>query len=429
MNKIEKLNKSEEIKLKEYYNKYLQQGHSTAVLDPIQVEKSIEDIYSLISKPKPKIIYCQSPWQMVYMIQAFKNLGKLDLSQLWGQLGNQLRDQLWGQLRDQLGSQLGNQLENQLENPLGNQLRDQLWGQLGNQLKTQLWRQLRNQLVNQLGEQLRNQLWNQLGGQLRDQLVNQLENPLENQLWRQLRNQLVNQLGNQQEVNKEYSYWNFHSSWYLYWLSFYDFPRELSGFKYDAKSNRELDIWIKLSKSVGGFAPYDGICFVCERHQILTLDERGRFHNETGPALKFSDGYSLYSWHGIRLNQEVVENPISLEQIEKEDNAEVRRFMITRYGQAKYLLDSKAEKIHEDDFGVLYKKEIANDEPLMMVKVVNSTPEPDGSYKDYFIRVAPDLKPIRDGKIIGKAQKLTAKAAVASTFGFTEAEYDLVVET
>jgi hypothetical protein len=98
-----------------------------------------------------------------------------------------------------------------------------------------------------------------------------------------------------------------------------------------------------------------------------------------------------------------------------EENAEVRRIMIERYGQARYLVDSEAKVIHSDDFGTLYRTEIAHDEPLVMVKVVNSTPESDGSFKDYFLRVPPEME--------------RAKQAVAWTFAKQEAEYGPCFET
>ena len=85
------------------------------------------------------------------------------------------------------------------------------------------------------------------------------------------------------------------------------------------------------------------------------------------------------------------------------------------YGQTRYLIDSGAREIHSDDYGTLYRKEIANDEPLVMVKVVNSTPEPDGTFKDYFLRVPPTIK--------------RAREAVAWTFDVPEEEYAPLVQT
>jgi hypothetical protein len=81
--------------------------------------------------------------------------------------------------------------------------------------------------------------------------------------------------------------------------------------------------------------------------------------------------------------------------------------MIERYGMARYLADSGATLIHQDELGELYRADLPGDEPLVMVKVLNSTPEPDQSRKAYFLRVPPTLTRARD--------------AVAWTFGYDNA--------
>jgi len=83
----------------------------------------------------------------------------------------------------------------------------------------------------------------------------------------------------------------------------------------------------------------------------------------------------------VRVPRHVIEAPatITVAEIEAEDNAEVRRVMVERYGAARYLLDSGAKQIHRTKLGVLYRKEVPNDEPIVMVRLLNSTPEPDGT--------------------------------------------------
>jgi hypothetical protein len=85
--------------------------------------------------------------------------------------------------------------------------------------------------------------------------------------------------------------------------------------------------------------------------------------------------------------------------------------------------------INTDDFGSLYCKPIADDEDLVMVKVVNSTPEPDGSYKDYFLRVHPELRPLLANQELGDPQEMTARNAVASSFGLRGEDYAPLVQT
>jgi len=142
----------------------------------------------------------------------------------------------------------------------------------------------------------------------------------------------------------------------------------------------------------------------------IHIDGQNRPHNEKGYAFKSLD-LTEYFWHGILVDEYVImrSSEITIKNIEAEANTEVRRVKIERYGQDKYLKDSGAELIHNDVFGKLWRKEIADDEPLVMVELLNSTPEPTGEIKTYFLRVPPDMK--------------TAHEAVAWTFDKKQIDY------
>jgi hypothetical protein len=130
----------------------------------------------------------------------------------------------------------------------------------------------------------------------------------------------------------------------------------------------------------------------------------------------------------------VIEQPasITVAEIDAEQNAEVRRVMMERFGMARFIRESGAAVLdHDERWGTLYRREIAGDEPLVMVEVINRSPEPDGSFRRYTLRVAPDCRPLFADGTRGDPQPLTALAAVASTFGMTGAEYAarMAVET
>lgn len=142
-----------------------------------------------------------------------------------------------------------------------------------------------------------------------------------------------------------------------------------------------------------------------------------RLHCEDGPALIWPDGTRWHYWNGVRVPEFAVERPetITLKQIRAEENAEVRRVLIERYGTARYISDVGAQPTHQDRCGTLYTVLQPDDEPLVMVKVVNATPEPDGTTKEYFLRVPPGMKTPAEG--------------VAWTFGLLEDEYFPIHET
>lgn len=111
---------------------------------------------------------------------------------------------------------------------------------------------------------------------------------------------------------------------------------------------------------------------------VARFDEQGRLHNATGPAIEFSDGFLVFFIHGIEVGRQAIESPASIpiNLIRDCKNIEQRRILIDLYGKDRYILGLGLKPIHRDDFGELYRADIPNDEPLCMVKVLNSTPEP-----------------------------------------------------
>jgi len=177
-------------------------------------------------------------------------------------------------------------------------------------------------------------------------------------------------------------------------------------------SNRKrLELFVQAEKQSRNCLLLDKVAFVSERPRVLKLDERGRLHSDSGPAIAFGDGYRIYSWHGTTVPANLIDNPavMTVGLILYETNAEVRRVMIERFGVSKFIAAANAKKVHEDECGILYRLELRDDEPLVMVKVLNTTPEPDGTRKEYFLRVPPSIQ--------------TAREAVAWTFDMSAAEY------
>ncbi len=146
-------------------------------------------------------------------------------------------------------------------------------------------------------------------------------------------------------------------------------------------------------------------------------DAEGKPHCEDGPAIVAADGHEIYALHGVCASRAAVMNPkrLRMQDIELEPSERTRALLIERYGLARYLRDSGAIVWQKDDFGELLWKAQHWQEPLVAVRLRNRTPEPDGSLKEYVLRVPPGIG--------------TAKEAVAWTFGMEENEYQPTRET
>jgi hypothetical protein len=152
----------------------------------------------------------------------------------------------------------------------------------------------------------------------------------------------------------------------------------------------------------GGFRlMHEEFCMVSDFPKTLEKDERNRPHCDNGPSHEWRDGWQLWHIHGVRVTEQVVLRPetLTVAQISEETNVEVRRVMIDRFGADRYIRESGLSPIDECPAdhpmvglrgAKLYIKELDGDEPIMMLDMLNSTPEPDGSAKRYRIRVDPN---------------------------------------
>ncbi|ACU70100.1 conserved hypothetical protein [Catenulispora acidiphila DSM 44928] len=173
----------------------------------------------------------------------------------------------------------------------------------------------------------------------------------------------------------------------------------------------------RMARSAGWWWPFENAVILTERPLALRLDDQDRLHHGDGPALVYADGFAVYSWRGTPLTEEFGRRlaATSPDTIRAEENAELRRIMVEHYTPERFLKESGAQPVQEDEAGKLWRIAMGDDESIVLVEVVNSSPEPDGTFNVYFLRVPPSM--------------LTAKAGVAWTFGLTEDEYQPLRQT
>jgi hypothetical protein len=131
------------------------------------------------------------------------------------------------------------------------------------------------------------------------------------------------------------------------WVSFLTSFRDLGWLKLKEYEN------LKHYEDAGdaGFrCLHEEFCIVTENPEFIHMDAQDRPHCDDGPSHRWRDGWSLYHVHGVRVPDFVIMRPheITPAIIKAEDNQEVRRVMIDRYGPQRYLHETKAELIDAD---------------------------------------------------------------------------------
>src|SRR3990167_684292 len=219
-----------------------------------------------------------------------------------------------------------------------------------------------------------------------------------------------------------------------YWGNAYvTFFRDVCDLELSQDILGRMKAYEKINTSACVWYPHERFIMVSKRPKTINLElvdpniKRGwnshRLHNETGTSIEW-DGFALYHIHGVRVPEYVVmrSEEITVLAIESETNAEVRRIMMEKYGYERYMRDCNAVVVDEcasdhEIIGLrtarLLVKQIPDDEPVVYIDVLNSTPETDGTTKRYMLRVDP--------RAYNGMSARSCHAAIASTWR-TDAE-------
>ena len=402
--KLDRLSAQQLALLADVRDQWLAVGLAAASADRPQAERGARLAYQAAGLPVPPLVlWLRSPLEGVLGLTTLRRkFQRLPLRHL-NPVQNQLGPRVKSNVDDQIKNRVGDQVEHQVL--------DQVWDQVSS-----VEREIRTKV----------------GGQLRDQITDQdegLPTDLTDQVRKQVEDQIEAQVGHRQAdhllghrrrlAGRE----DLHAATLLgqhdaVQLAFYDAFRRLGIGAAD-----RLEGLMAVARAAGWWWAFRGLVVLTERPCHLHRDREGRLHGDSGPALLYPDGFGIWAWHGVRVPREVIERRLEPGRIARESNVEVHRVMIERYGLERYLraVDAtKLDEVHEPPFpglldARLWRAEIVGDEPLCMVELVNSTPEPDGSARSYMLRVPPDVQ--------------TAHQAVAWTWGMAEHEYHPAVES
>jgi len=217
------------------------------------------------------------------------------------------------------------------------------------------------------------------------------------------------------QKNSRYYSLSYYTSLSNYtWISFFKYFEEIGILKNELfKTYSDLFIASNLYE----WAKLDDRAVICSKPLFIKRDEQGRLHSLDSPAVEWKNGDKHFFVKGIEVPDHWVTGKVTVEDIQKAENAELRRIALEIYGYKNYIVDIGAKKIAEDEWGELYRVEMPDDEPLVVVSMLNSTPELTEAmgleqrqefretelnkrgewYKRYILRVPPDTKTPLEG--------------------------------
>jgi hypothetical protein len=429
---VERLSPDDLSVLEEVRAEWLKSGLSTEQTNHAAAEAGMLEAYESAGLKAPLLkIWLKSPWAGNTAMKLLQSdiewpweLNEAQL-QVWDAVWRQLLPRMeamvgeaeWSRVRKEVRAQATKKIFDRHGVVIDKQVKEAFAEGLG----VYVWRYLRyicgplmySRIRSVCEDKVRTAIDGKLSAIAADQVYHELVQAVHQQVWSFVAETVRQQVPSMAGILAGPQKWdNGYGQYDAGWLSYYDFVRRIG-----VSGTEPLHGLQKMAQNSSWFWPYEKICILTERPSGLERDNRRRLHGEEDMAVRFGDGWGVYAWHGVLVPGYVVllPEPLTFDLIEAEPNVEVRRVLIERFGLDKYLREGRVAKVHEDGCGILYRMQSKEDEPILVVRVANSTPEPDGTIKEYFLRVPPTMQ--------------RARQAVAWTFGLTEEEYQPLVET
>ena len=141
----------------------------------------------------------------------------------------------------------------------------------------------------------------------------------------------------------------YHGAFYASWSAYVSFFRDVMGWENSVLEKFEIEE--ELIKSCGWAWWHENVLAISDRPEVIKRDDEGRLHCENGPAVRYRDGWSVYSWHGVNVPEEWVTDPSSVTPkiALTHENVEQRRAACEIVGWDNILRELKAKTIQKDE--------------------------------------------------------------------------------
>ena len=278
-----------------------------------------------------------------------KNVQRINvLRRVWEQISEAVSSEIIRkafQVRDDGGASVsfeaGEKIREQIISDLKDSPTESVKEEVTESVSSLLYRILYLYVTEQVSDGVIDLAWESLSLKVGNDLLSEMVNKTEDLM--------VEKLKDRQMQYFSTDLWGSHEA---YWISFYRYFMDLNIVQFDEKLKREFNLFSDLAESCNWWYPMKGFCVVCDRPEIVEMED-GQLHSENGPAIRYRDGFSVYSINGFRVNEKIVMTPelLTIDEIKAEDNTETRRIMIERYGMGKYLIEIDAKVIDYDHTG------------------------------------------------------------------------------
>ena len=279
-----------------YAEKWIKVGLSTERFTEEEATGIIENLYCLLEYPAHPYLYvAESPREAWYATLFLFNLGGDGLK-----VRDNVGAKVWDKVRAKVRDKVGDKVWAKVRDKVGAKVRDKVWAKVG----AKVWAKV----LDKVGDKIPDFVYPYADG-------------------------------------------NFSAGFFAY----YDYMKEVLHVDFGELSG-DYEIYKSITK-LSLVYPFEDFCVVCQKPEEIHFNKDDNLHKEGGAAIRYSDGFSVWSLNGVTVSQEVAETPsdkLSAQLMLTEKNAEVRREIYRKIGAERVAHDLGAkERDRKGDYELL----------------------------------------------------------------------------
>lgn len=187
------------------------------------------------------------------------------------------------------------------------------------------------------------------------------------------------------------TYWNM---WLCSYAATYEFAAAI-GVEFDQEKYRKFQEWCRCCPFI---LFNDTTVYASRKPDYIKFNDQNQLHCDDGMACQYPDGWGVYSINGVSVDEQIVMSPETqtIEQMLKEENEEVKRIRISRYGWGKFLDQTGASIIDQNENDIEGTKEFLMHSDKLNLRVLACVCP--STTKEFLLEVPPETQSCREAQ-------------------------------
>ncbi len=327
-----------------------------------QIIAGVNWLYGLIGLPAPLIVIVDSPLGGQFAYRLLKNSASVRAS-VWDSVKASVGDYVWASVGDSVGASVRDSVRDSVWDSVGASVKDSVRDSVGASVRDSVGASVRDSVKASVGDSVRASVWDSVkasvGDSVRDyvwasvwaSVGDSVGDSVKDSVGASVRDSVKASVGASVRDYQSFSYYGNISD--FGWVALYDFFERIG---VELKTSNFAPWKSLLTSGVYDMLQYKNVCIVCcMPAELHRREPRGPLHCETGPAIKWSDGYELYRLHGVSFEPElywsIVKRTATSADILGISNIEQRMAALRVLGADYALVPENSTKLHTSILG------------------------------------------------------------------------------